>query len=63
MENQTKLRLFYLYQHMIKYSDLNHRISTNELIRYLKNEHGISVDRTTIADDFTLMRQAGINCE
>jgi predicted DNA-binding transcriptional regulator YafY len=63
MENQTKLRLFYLYQHMIKYSDPDHRISTNELIKYLKDKHGISADRTTITDDFALMKQAGINCE
>ena len=63
MENQTKLRLFYLYQHMIRYSDPDHRISTNELIKYLKEKHGISADRTTITDDFALMKQAGINCE
>ena len=63
MENQTKLRLFYLYQHMIKYSDPDHRIPTNELIKYLKEKHGISADRTTITDDFALMKQAGINCE
>ena len=63
MENQTKLRLFYLYQHMIKYSDPDHRITTNELINFMKSEHGIDADRTTIADDFAIMKQAGINCE
>ena len=63
MENQTKLRLFYLYQHMIRNTDPEHRLTTNELIRYMKSEHGIDVDRTTIADDFAIMKQAGINCE
>lgn len=63
MENQTKLRLFYLYQHLIRNSDTDHPISTTELIRYMKEEHGIDVNRTTIADDFLIMDKAGIHCE
>lgn len=63
MENQTKLRIFYLYQHMLRYTDPEHRLSTNELIDYLNTEYGIAADRTTITDDFAIMKQAGINCE
>lgn len=63
MENQTKLRLFYLYQLLIRNSDAEHPISTTALIKYMKEEHGIDVNRTTIADDFLIMDKAGIHCE
>ena len=63
MENQTKLRIFYLYQHLIQSSDAEHPISTTDLIKYMKEEHGIDVNRTTITDDFLIMDKAGIHCE
>ena len=31
MENGTRLRLLYIYQHLLKYSDADHPVSTPEL--------------------------------
>lgn len=33
MENGTKLRLLYLYQHLVRHTDAEHTLSTAELIR------------------------------
>ena len=63
MENGTKLRLLYIYQHLLRYSDPEHPISTSELIKYLKDEHGIDVNRTTLPNDFAMMEQAGLHFE
>ncbi len=63
MENGTKLRLLYIYLHLLRYSDAEHPVSTKELMRYLKEEHGIDVNRTTIPDDFAMMEEAGLHFE
>lgn len=63
MENGTKLRLFYLYRHLVQHSDAEHPLSTPELIQYLKDEYEMDVNRTTIADDFNMMEKAGIHFE
>ncbi len=63
MENGTKLRLLYIYKHLLKYSDAEHPVTTSELIRFLKEEHGIDVNRTTLPDDFDMMEKAGLHFE
>lgn len=63
MENGTRLRLLYIYQHLFKYSDADHPISTPELLRFLKEEHGMEVNRTTIPGDFAMMEKAGFHFE
>jgi len=63
MENGTRLRLLYIYQHLLKYSDADHPISTPELLRYLKEEHGMDVNRTTLPGDFAMMEKAGLHFE
>lgn len=63
MENGTRLRLLYIYQHLLKYSDAEHPVSTPELLRYLKEEHGMDVNRTTLPGDFAMMEKAGLHFE
>lgn len=63
MENGTKLRLLYIYQHLLRYSDPEHPVSTPELLQYLKDEHGMDVNRTTLPNDFAMMEKAGIHFE
>ena len=63
MENGTKLRLLYIYQFLVRCTDEEHPISTQELIRYLREEHGISVNRTTLPNDFAMLEQAGFHFE
>lgn len=63
MENGTKLRLLYLYQHLIKYTDAQHPISTPELIKVLHEKYGVKVNRNTLADDFAMLEKAGFHFE
>ena len=63
MENGTKLRLLYIYQHLLRYSDPEHPVSTPELLQYLKDEYGMDVNRTTLPNDFAMMEKAGIHFE
>lgn len=63
MENGTKLRLLYIYQHLLRYSDSDHPVSTPELLKFLKEEHGMDVNRTTLPNDFAMMEKAGIHFE
>ena len=61
MENGTKLRLLYLYKHLLRYSDADHPISTPELISFLQDTYGMYVNRTTLPNDFAMLEQAGFH--
>ena len=63
MENGTKLRLLYLYQHLVKSSDQEHPISTSQLMEDLKQNYGIVVNRNTMANDLNMLNQAGLRIE
>ena len=63
MKNGNKLRLLFLYQYLLKYSDADHPISTPELLDYLKKELGIDVNRTTLPGDFAMLEKAGFHFE
>ncbi len=63
MENGTKLRLLYIYQYLLRHSDADHPVSTPELLKYLKDEYGLAVHRTTLPNDFAMMEEAGIHIE
>ena len=63
MENGTKLRLLYIYQYLLRYSDAEHPVTTPELIKLLKNKYDIDVNRTTLPNDFAMMEQAGLHFE
>ena len=41
MENGTKLRILYLYQHLIQNTDPDHPESTVELMKMLKEKYDI----------------------
>ena len=63
MENGTKLKLLYLYRHLLRYSDADHPISTPELISFLQDTYGMYVNRTTLPNDFAMLEQAGFHFE
>lgn len=63
MENGTKLRLLYIYQYLLKHSDVEHPVSTPELLKYLKDEYNMDVHRTTLPGDIAMMEEAGIHFE
>ncbi len=63
MDSTTKLRILYLYQYLLKYSDAEHPISTGQLIVDLKKEYDIDVNRNTLANDLLMLNKSGFNIE
>ena len=63
MEAGTKLRILYLYQHLLKYSDAEHPLSTAQLIEDLKTQYDIDVNRNTLANDLAMLHKSGFNIE
>ena len=43
MENGTKLRILYLYQHLVQHTDAEHTLSTAELMKILKEDYSVKV--------------------
>lgn len=63
MENGTKLRILYLYQHLVQHTDAEHTLSTAELMKILKEEYSVSVSRNTISDDLAMLHDCGLHIE
>lgn len=63
-ENDTRLRLFYLYRLLEQHTDEEHPKTTNQLRDLMEKEHGIAMHRTTVYNDIELLKKAGvyINC-
>ena len=63
MENGTKHRILYLYQHLFHHTDAEHPLSTAELIKILKEQYAIKVSRNTISDDLAILHDCGLHIE
>ena len=48
METDHQLRVLYLYQILLRHSDVDHPVSTKELIDMMETYHQIKLHRTTI---------------
>lgn len=63
MENGTKHRILYLYQHLIQNTDPDHPLSTVELTKMLKEQYDITVSRNTISDDLAMLHDCDLQVE
>lgn len=63
MENGTKFRILYLYQHLVQHTDAEHPLSTVELIKALDERYSLKVSRNTIADDLVMLHDCGLHIE
>ncbi len=63
MENNTKLRILYLYQYLLQHTDPDHPESTVELMKMLKEQHDMKVSRNTISDDLTVLTNCDLQIE
>lgn len=61
--NGTKLRILYLYQHLVRHTDADHTLSTAELMKILREEYAVKVSRNTISDDLAMLHDCGLNIE
>ncbi len=58
--DDSRLRILYLYQMLIKHTDENHSLSTRQIMEMMETEHGITMHRTTLPKDIEILRAAGI---
>lgn len=63
MENGTKLRILYLYQHLVQHTDAEHTLSTAELMKILKEDYSFKVSHNTISDDLAMLHDCGLHIE
>ena len=63
MDIDGKLRPLYLLRILKEQTDENHKLSTAQLCKLLKDEYGIDTFRTTIKTDIEVLQQAGYGIE
>ncbi len=63
MEHESQLRILYLYQILLRYSDPDHPISTNDIIQMMDEQHQIKMHRTTVPKDIAVLNSCGIEVE
>ena len=59
MENESKLRLLYTGEILLRQTDEDHPLSTSQIIDILRDEYGVSAHRTTVANDVDALREFG----
>lgn len=57
-----RLRTLYVMQILLRYSDENHSISSNEIVRHLK-DYGVSAERKAIYTDIDILVKFGLDIE
>ena len=57
--NDTRLRILYMYRLLLKYTDAEHPLTTNQIRSLMEKEYGITMHRTTVAGDIEILRHAG----
>ena len=57
-----RLRTLYVMQILLRYSDENHSISSNEIVRHLK-DYGVSAERKAIYTDIEILVKFGLDIE
>ena len=55
-----KLKIIYIMEYLLKNSDEEHAVTTNQIIAYLKS-HDIAVERKTIYSDIDALRNFGLD--
>ena len=61
MQNETSLRVLYLYKILMRYSDVDHPLSTNQILQYFDSMYGIRMHRTTVSKYVELLCSSGID--
>ncbi len=63
MIDENKYRILYLYNWLVKHTDAEHPMTTAELIRMLKEEYDIEVNRNTITKDLSILKKCNFHIE
>ena len=57
-----KLKLLYLRDYLLRYSDEDHPVSVSDMIAFLA-QHGISAERKSLYDDIDALREYGLDIQ
>ena len=63
MKSNNKKRLLTLIDILKKYSDMEHKLSLNEIVTYLEEEDIDISNRKTLYDDFKILSECGLEVE
>jgi len=58
-QNDTRLRILYLYQLLLSQTDEDHPLTTNQITAKMEELHAIHMHRTTVSSDIALLKAAG----
>ena len=58
-DNDTRLRILYIYQLLLTQSDEDHPLSTKQIMDKMEELHNMRMHRTTVPKDIELLRAAG----
>jgi len=58
--DDQRLRVLYLYQILLRHTDPEHPLSTNQIRAIMEKEYGIYMHRTTVPIDVSLLQAAGV---
>ena len=58
-KKDPRLRMLYMYQILLRYSDSEHMLTTNQIRNLMMQEYGIPMHRTTLPGDIEALRAAG----
>ena len=61
MENSAKIRILYLMDILNRFSDEEHPLTTNQIVRKLSELYGIPVHRTTVPKDVSILQEYGMD--
>ena len=57
---RNKQRLIHLYRYLLKETDDEHQVTTNDLVQYLKQEDA-NASRKTVKDDIEVLIEEGVD--
>lgn len=60
MQCETALRVLYLYKMLLRYADVDHPLSTNEILQLFEKLYGLQIHRTSVSKYVALLCQSGI---
>lgn len=61
--NDIRLRVLYMYQLLLKHTDADHQLTTNQIRNIMEKEHGITMHRTTVPGDIEMLKAAGFDVQ
>ena len=60
MENESQVRILYLYQLLLKYSDAEHPLNTQQILQMMEEKHNLKLYRSTVPTYVKILNDCGL---